>query len=354
MPDSSYIIRADGSSHLGLGHIYRSLALADGLKKHGLEAVFITRQYERRVSDIITRRGYDVRRMPADSDFREDLALTLDYAKATRLVFNDLWNTDITAHLNEYRDYLYGLKASGKFLVTIVGMNDSEFPSDIVINMNYGADRRSNHASGPVRYLNGPDYFVFRQEFIEAAGKKREIRKQAKNILVTMGGSDILGLNSKIARALCHLEDAGHLHLRMVLGLSAGSGTKLRETLKGFNGAYDLLDISDCMADLMLWADLAITAGGLTKYEAAVTGTPCIIISQVDHQVELARDFARGGAALDLGPGSSVSEDSISQAVQTLLKDDARRAQMSEKGRQMVDGKGIERIFACIPPEAMQ
>ena len=103
----------------------------------------------------------------------------------------------------------------------------------------------------------------------------------------------------------------------------------------------------------MLWSDLAITGGGLTKYETAVTGTPSVIISQVAHQAELAKEFEREGTALHLGLGSKVGEEDIAQAVERLLRDDALRAEMSKRGKRLVDGKGIERIISEIPQEVL-
>ena len=103
----------------------------------------------------------------------------------------------------------------------------------------------------------------------------------------------------------------------------------------------------------MLLSDLAITGGGLTKYETAVTGTPSIILSQVAHQVDLAEEFEKEGTALNLGLGTEVSQEDITEAVTRLSGDGALRAEMSRRGKRLVDGRGVERIISEIPQEVL-
>ena len=168
-----------------------------------------------------------------------------------------------------------------------------------------------------------------------------------------MGGSDLLSLTLKVAKALTRLGKTADLNLRIVLGIDCTDSRKreLGKTLKDFTGIYELIHGSDNMARFMLWADLAITSGGLTKYETAVTGTPSIIISQIAHQAALAEEFEKEGTALNLGLGTRNSEENIAEAVSRLLRDGTLRAEMSKRGRKLVDGKGIERIISEVPKE---
>ena len=349
------LFRADGSQHLGLGHIMRCLAFAQGLEKIGAGSVFVIRDYDHKIRELIQRYGYDVETMPKDCSFREDASLTSKLADQDRakLIVTDLGNVDTLANLGEYGEYLQGLKDTGKLLITIDGLNEIPFPADIVINPNYGAENRNYDFGGSTKFLLGPAYFIFRQEFVEAAKVNREITTDVQNILVTMGGSDLLALTLKVARALIKLGRTSNLNLRIVLGIDCTDSRKreLAEILRDFGGIYELIQGSDEIAKLMLWSDLAITGGGLTKYETAVTGTPSIIISQVAHQADLAKEFEREGTALNLGLGSRVSEENIAEAAEKLLGDDALRAEMSRRGKKLVDGKGNERVISEIPGE---
>ncbi len=349
------LFRADGSLHLGMGHIMRCLGFAQGFEKVGVNSIFVIRDYEQEVTELIRCYEYGVEMIPRDWSFEEDASLTLKLAHLhdVNLIVTDLCNTDILKRLDEYGDYLQRLKDQAKFLITIDDLNVIPFPSDIVINPNCGAENMGYDFGQGTKFLLGPAYFIFREGFIESTRTNREIKGEARNILVSMGGSDPFNLTVKIARALTKIEVAPKLNLRIALGLSAPVSAKqeVGEILKNFAGNYELIQGSDNMAKLMLWSDLAITSDGLTKYETAVTGTPSIIIARFEHQSELMKEFEKKEAALNLGFGSKVDEKAIVEAVEKLLKDDALRKEMSKRGKKLVDGRGVERIISAIPQE---
>jgi len=349
------LIRADANEQIGLGHVMRCLALAQGLEKIGARSIFVIRDYDRKIRELIQHHGYDVETMPKDCSSGEDLRLTLESASRHRakLVITDLCHAGTLAHQGEYGEYLQGLKDKGKFLVTIDDLNEMSFPSDIVINPNCGAEDRKYDSGGSTRFLLGPAYFIFRPAFTAAARVSRKINKDAANILIAMSGSDPLDLTGKVARALAKSGKTPGLDLRIILGIdyTESRKQKLNEALMNYQGNYELIQGSDNVAELMLWSDLAITGAGLTKYEAAVTGTPGIIIPQYAHLVDLAREFEKKGTALNLGLADNLKEEDIAGAVARLLGDATLRAEMSKRGRNLVDGKGIERIIAEIPDE---
>lgn len=359
---STALFRADGSSHLGMGHIMRCIAFAQGMDKLGVHPVFVIRDYDQKITDLIRHYGYDVETIPHDSSFVEDVDLTLEFATrySATLIITDLSNKDILANLDECSRYLEILKSTPKFLVAIDGLgedcvsNKIPITFDIVIIPYYGAENKDYKIYPTTKLLVGPAYFIFRKEFIEAAKVSREIKRDAQNILVTMGGSDPLNVTIKIAKAL-NMLDKRTLNLRLVIGAGFKASVKqeLERILKSFKGNYKIIVGSDNMAELMLWSDLAITCGGLTKYEAAVTGTPSIIISQVDNEAELSKEFEICGTALHLGLISEVDEADIVKAIEKLLNDYALRSQMSKRGKNMVDGKGVERIISEIPQEVL-
>lgn len=349
------LFRADGSHRLGLGHIMRCLAFAQGLEERGVKPVFVIRDYEQSVIELIHHHGCDVETIPGDSSFAEDASLTLEFASryGTSLIVTDLSNADNLASMRKYRQYFQALKAAHKFKIILDEYIEDDFPHGIQIIPYYGAENMHPKPRGGTRLLLGPKYFIFRQEFVEAAGARREIKKDAWNILVTMGGSDPLNTTIKIAKVLMGLKTS--LNLRIVIGLGFSDSVKpgLESILEGYPGNYEIIVSSDNMADLMLWSDLAIIAGGLTKYETAVTGTPSIIISQNAYEAETSREFEGGGSAIHLGLISEIGEAHVAKTIEKLLKHDVLRAEMAKKGRDMVDGQGIRRIISEIPREVL-
>ena len=102
------------------------------------------------------------------------------------------------------------------------------------------------------------------------------------------------------------------------------------------------------MLDVMEKSDLAITAAGNTLYELAIFGIPSIIICHHERHNTVAEAFAQRGAAINLGIGSSLDEQKITNTVKNLLDDQSVRSALSQEMRKVVDGKGCRRIVEVI------
>ena len=63
-----------------------------------------------------------------------------------------------------------------------------------------------------------------------------------------------------------------------------------------------------------------------------------------DHERREAADFAREGAVINLGPGTSTTSSDIRNVVTSLLKNETERMRMSQRGMTIVDGRGTSRI----------
>lgn len=349
------LFRVDGSQRLGLGHIMRCLALAQGLREVRVKALFVTRDYEPRIIELI-RRSEDIELIPAESRFDEDAYRTIELASQynASLIVIDMSNIDNLSNLEEYHHYLEALKAADRFMIVPDEYIKADFPRGLQIIPYYDAENMNVRPRGGMKLLIGIKYFIFRQEFVEAARAQRYIKKDARNILITMGGSDPSNLTTRIAKILVVM-NRGPLSLRIVIGMGYADSFRpeLANIMNGYRGDYQIVIGSDNMAGLMMWSDLAIITGGLTKYETAVTGTPSIIISHNVHEAKMSKIFEKGGSAVHAGLNSQISDEDITKTIEKLLDDNVLRTEMAEKGRAMVDGQGIRRIIVEIPQEVL-
>jgi spore coat polysaccharide biosynthesis predicted glycosyltransferase SpsG len=123
---------------------------------------------------------------------------------------------------------------------------------------------------------------------------------------------------------------------------------RIKEQLRTFNMEIDLKREVHNMAEELSKVDMAITAGGGTLYEIAYMGVPGLAICLNDHQVKNAQYFEKEGVIISLGYAPKVTESMIKSALDELLRDEGKRASMSEKGRELIDGRGRMRVADII------
>ena len=349
------ILRADGSNHIGMGHIFRCLAFADGLVRLHVEPVFVSRAYDQRVCRLIRSKGYELREIPPRISYNDDVQLTREIGSSVgaNVVITDIFYSTALRDqegLNLYHQIL----SKDFFTVCLTGGEVIDISTHLVIFPYYKTDYPNYRSDKKRTFLVGPRYFIFRQEFANAARVQRRIPEEARRILVTVGGGDEFHLTSKITKAICAIPGTS-LRLRVILGPAFSHEIK-QETasvLAEFDGEYHLLDHEPNLAKEMLWADLAVTSDGLTKYETAVTGTPNITLSHPRSDEKSHKEFVKAGTTLFLGNGCSIEHDELAVKIREVLHSYELRKSMSQRGKRLVDGRGLERIINRIPQEVL-
>ena len=324
------LIRADAGPQIGLGHVMRCLALAGPLRAMGAEVTFLGRGYAPSVQRTIRARGCVPIALPQNEDDQRATCLQARERGADAVVV-DVYG------INEA--YLRALRDTGVVLVSLDDHNLMSFPSHLVVNPNrFALDMQYRSSTGDTQFLLGPAYFLLREEFLKTCEVSHGIAPQARNLLISMGGSDPGGYTEKVVRAVAPLGlETVVIRGSASGGPSAAAGPNVRV----------IADPPD-MAEWMLWADLAVTSGGGTIYELAATGTPGIVLAQVPDQEHNAAAMEREGTLVSLGLGADVSEDTIACAVQALAGDAPRRQAMSRRGRETVDGAGARQVAEAI------
>jgi spore coat polysaccharide biosynthesis predicted glycosyltransferase SpsG len=156
---------------------------------------------------------------------------------------------------------------------------------------------------------------------LAAESRARDRSGPARRLVLCFGGSD--AGRAAAARARKELAEAGlDLEIRAVAGNLAGA------------------EVGEHFA----WADLVLSAGGVTKYELALFGAPVIIVAIAENQELVGERFAAAGGGRYLGPAAKLAPGELARAVRELAADGAARAAMSAAGRRLVDGRGAARI----------
>jgi len=73
-------------------------------------------------------------------------------------------------------------------------------------------------------------------------------------------------------------------------------------------------------------------------------GLPALLIDLAENQTPIANELARRGTAHHLGSSKTVTRDRIQAEARRLASSVEERSAMSQRGRELVDGAGAERV----------
>ena len=330
------LFRVDAGSNIGLGHLQRSLALAGALKNLGVDSIFVTDQNDRG-GHLIARYGFDP--MPlrrTESWTLDDLTGTLEIA--TR---QDCGAIIVDSHVVGER-YLTEAKNTGSFVVVRDDLALYPFTCNIVFNGNAdGPSLPYQSSSGDTVFLLGTEFIVLRQEFQTLPERTRNGR--VANIMVVLGGADHHNLMPRILSTLYKLP--GDFDVTAVIGPYFTNEADIRSAAQHAKRSIKLVSDPEFISELMIEADLAISAGGQTLYELATLGCPTIAIrtaSNQDGQLKVLEDVGFVRSA-----GDAESDDVMyrtAELLSDLLSNAGARAKMRAIGQRLVDGKGAQRV----------
>lgn len=328
------LVRCDGSAELGLGHVVRCLALADELRdRHGCAVTFAMR-YGPLGVEMVGAAGYPVMQPRPDEDFgyRAWLLDSIAAGDAEALVL------DVRDELGR-DDVGRVAAAAGVVVAAIDDVSQRRLAADVDFLPPVPQVRRLSWADARGVARVGWEWVPLRREFSEPATTAQS--QGIPTVLVTMGGSDPLGLTSYVIQELDALD--GDFEVVVVLGPGFLHEEALATALLKSLRTYDLRRGADVRA-LMVRATVAVAAFGVTAYELAATGVPAVYLCLTPDHAESASAFVDEGIAVSLGVADEVGPGRIAAAVEVILRDDLGRKRMSNRARALVDGRGASRI----------
>lgn len=356
-----FVFRTDASNEIGTGHVIRCLSLAGVLAEKGMDILFICREHEGNLCNFIEEKGFTVIRLPLlrDSFIAED-----DSAHACWLGAG--WNEDaeqtcaIIHNLDIKPDWLvvdnYGidyrwekiLRPLADRIFVIDDLANRNHDCDILLDQNLVAEMHNRYL-GKVpencRLLLGPDYALLHPIYAELHDRIPPRDGQIRRILISFGGADSDDLTGRALSAFINL-NRPDIEVDVVISENWSHKYTIEKLASG-HGNIHLHRTLPTLAPLMAKADLAIGASGTTSWERLCLGLPAIVITLADNQKCVAEELHEVGAIYLLGDKDEVSVEDIIQYLSKLINRGIRYG-MSEYCSKIVDGKGLNRVYASL------
>lgn len=342
MAPISWIIRADASAELGVGHLARCMAFAKQALDNQVAVKVIASQITSFMYDMISKTGAQIIENPFERGSLDDADFTAKYAnQECRLLLLDGYCFDY-----EYQTRCRG--RSENFVVLDDYLTPRRFSCDLVVNPNAHASEEmyANRLSPETKLALGPTYVFIASALKELfASKGADVcRRKPEDLRVFMclGGGDQTDRFMTLVSAL-ESEKLPSLKVHLVYGDSKEK--ILREAVLSSSHEFKFSKWLDkSLPREMSRSDCVIVAGGTMLWEACYLGIPALATSVASNQTANLVELARRGAVVNLGNG--VDKVSFKDRLYEALIDSNKRAELSRVARNMVDGQGAQRVIS--------
>jgi spore coat polysaccharide biosynthesis predicted glycosyltransferase SpsG len=311
---------------VGFGHVGRCLALAAALAPAADCRLLL--DAEGPAMTVV--RG---RRLPCEK-IGNDLGALLAAVEAMRAdaLVVDSYTLNVTA-LRPLRDRL-------RLLVLVDDTGEFPLPAHLVVNPTPSV---RPPATGRDGYLLGTEFALLAREFAQAPA--RDWFMEPARVLLTLGATTPAGLMGALAGAARWA--LPEVAIDVVIGPAADQ-LLVNRALRAVGGTT--LHVSpDDMRGLMLGADLAVSAGGVTLFELAATGMPTVGVALAANQRPNLIGLADAKGLLFAGGAEDPRlPAAVGQALHNLARDAHRRRTLGERARMLVDGQGAARVATAL------
>lgn len=339
MPEQ-LIVRADANAQMGTGHLMRCLALAQSWRTQGGEATFITCCDSIGLRQSLSDAGMQVVMLEGTHPDPLDWELTSQILQK----HSNAWVVLDGYHFDP--EYQRRVKKGGQWLLVIDDTAHLEYyHADIVLNQNINANLLRYSSEPNALLLLGTQYVLLRPEFLSRAASRRKIPGIARKVLITLGGADADNQTLKVMQTVQQIDIAG-LEAVVVVGASNPHRPQLQEQSRDSTVSIEVVSNATNMDELMAWADVAVSGGGSTCWELAFMGLPALVIILADNQRAVAEGLDEAGVVVNLGWYEDLAATDITQALVSLAGAADQRTEMSQRGRELVDGKGNDRVLS--------
>jgi len=243
----------NGNNARGMGHIYRTLELADEF--YTSPDIY----YDINQTDPLVFGHTAYKLIPVNG-----ISALFERCKQEQysIFINDILSTNI--------DYMIGLRLALPKAKIINFEDDGEgaVKADLVFNALYHNSMFSHVYSGEKYYISGK-LFMFYQPI--------QINNNVKNVFISFGGADPQNYTDRMLKIISQ-DRYNNYHFIVVLG-RAKYNTEELMNYNSYPNIEVLYDISN-MPEIMSKCDIGITSRGRTGYELAILGIPSIAMAQ--------------------------------------------------------------------------
>ena len=358
-----FVIRADASKEIGIGHVMRCLALAEWLYSKNVRALLLTKHSNELVESKISHLNGKIIYLAKSSSPSTDVYMHSKWLKgsenedaklciaAIEKEIKKVGNSPLFILADHYAlaaPWEKQLSQYAKILV-VDDLSDRPHACTWLVDQTFGKTEVDYLTLVPddAQLLIGPQYALIRKEFTEApASFQRSLPKADIKVLLSLGGVD---KNNVTSRLLSFFENSRNIYKKKIVITVVTSNSNpnledLKVTISHMQRISLLIDVNN-MAELMANHDVCIGAAGSTSWERCVMSLPTLSIVLAENQKTISKNLAEAGAILDLGLVADITKAHFFELFNSLINNIELYNSISKKSKTLCDGLGCQRII---------
>jgi CMP-N-acetylneuraminic acid synthetase/spore coat polysaccharide biosynthesis predicted glycosyltransferase SpsG len=312
------LLRTDAAKELGMGHVYRTLALAYSLARH--QITIVLSDDKPLGAEFFAEYPFEVATVASDLEF-------LSFARKSKA---DLVVLDRLDNVAEFVTLLGGFSK----VVTFEDLGDGAEAADLLI-----ADMYEHPRVPAERQLTGVENAILAPSF-ESLNRQITFKESVEEVLVLFGGTDPSNLAVTALRALEYIEFPGRVTLVRGLGADLVDPKAYKLKLRVLSNVKN-------MPAVMEDADIALSSAGRTITELSSLGIPTICMAQNAKELTHTHTTPTNGVLM-LGLGALVSTETLAAHLTELINNDDLRFKLHTRALEATGTRSNDRIVRRI------
>ncbi len=330
------LFRCDATTELGYEPLYQCLSLAAALQRRRRGTHFFSYLEPLNLAQAIHRANNEWKAAESPLGGAGDLEGTLREVRRLGVAAVVLSGTGYDAA------YLQALNDTGTRVIVIDSDAGMSFPSKLVVNPLLAPGSKPYRVGGGTQLLLGRRFALVRGVFRRQRTIRATEQPGAFRALVAFGDDDFGD------QMLLRTEQL--LEMPKVDKVSIATRThhpryhELKDFAADSGGRVEVVTEPKELMTRLVRSHFALTSGDTMALELCCVGIPQIVLPTKNRHLLNAKRMDDEGVATFLGAAEDVSFDSLYETVNLVLDDPMERLGMSRCGRNLIDGRGGDRI----------
>jgi spore coat polysaccharide biosynthesis predicted glycosyltransferase SpsG len=329
------LFRCDGTAESGFEPLYQCLSLAAALQRRRRGTHFFSYLDPLNIAQTIHRQNNEW--IPAE----QPLGAANDLAATLREIRKRESSAVVLCGRGYDEEYLNAIRGTGSMVIVIDSAAKLNYQADLIVNPLLAPSPKHFKYSSGAQLLNGRKYSLVRAVFRRQRTIRAIEQPAPYRAMLCMGDDDV---DQTLLRAQ-QLLDVPKVDKVSIVCRPHHVNFEELESFAGKNSkrVEIVTEIKELMTRLVR-AHFAVTSGDTWSLELCCVGIPQLTIPQTPLQMAHAKKMDDIGVATLVGANDKVTFDMLSEAVDPVLSDPMERLGMSRCARNLVDGRGGDRI----------